>query len=267
MKGLPDIYWTLGKTALAEQFQYRAAMVIWLIGRVVQPVIYLAVWVVVAQAQGGRIGSFGVGDFAAYYIVIMMVEHFTFTWNMFEMEFRVRTGEFSPLLLQPLHPIHRDIARNISYKFLTTAVMLPTAAMLTLVYEPRLQIVPWSLLAFVGALFLSFLMRFFIEWSLALAAFWTTRVNAFNQMYFLALLFLCGRMAPLELMPPWVQQLAAVLPFRWMVSFPVELFLGRLTPDEALAGFAAQGLWLLLGWGLLGLVWGRGVKRYAAVGS
>ena len=145
--------------------------------------------------------------------------------------------------------------------------MLPTAAMLTLVYEPRLQIVPWSLLAFVGALFLSFLMRFFIEWSLALAAFWTTRVNAFNQMYFLALLFLCGRMAPLELMPPWVQQLAAVLPFRWMVSFPVELFLGRLTPDEALTGFAAQGLWLLLGWGLLGLVWGRGVKRSAAGGS
>ena len=106
-----------------------------------------------------------------------------------------------------------------------------------------------------------------IEWSLALAAFWTTRVNALNQMYFVALLFLCGRMAPLELMPDWVQTLASLLPFRWMVSFPVELFLGRLTVDQALNGFAAQGVWLLLGWGLLGLIWASGVKRYSAVGS
>ena len=164
MRGLPDIYWTLCKTALAEQFQYRVAMVIWLIGRVVQPVVYLTVWVIVARAQGGQVGSFTVADFAAYYIALMMVEHFTFTWNMFEMEFRVRSGEFSPLLLQPLHPLHRDIARNISYKFLTTAVMLPTAALLALVYEPDMQAVLWSLAAFVPALVLAFLMRFFIEW-------------------------------------------------------------------------------------------------------
>ena len=84
MSGLTGVYWTLIRTALAEQLQYRAAMVIWLIGRVVQPVIYLAVWTIVAQARGGTAGGYSVRDFAAYFIVVMMVEHVTFTWNMFE---------------------------------------------------------------------------------------------------------------------------------------------------------------------------------------
>ena len=55
--------------------------------------------------------------------------------------------------------------------------------------------------AFVPAILLAFVVRFFMEWTLALAAFWTTRVSALNQMYFMAALFFSGQIAPLELLP------------------------------------------------------------------
>ena len=42
-------------------------------------------------------------------------------------------------------------------------------------------------------------MRFFIEWALALVAFWTTRNEAFNQVYFLLGLFLTGRIAQVRI--------------------------------------------------------------------
>ena len=267
MRGLADIYSTLFRTDLALQFQYRAAMVIWLIGRVVEALVFLSVWTAVAHSQGGQVGGFTSGDFAAYYIAMMMVSHLTFTWFMYEFEYRVRTGAFSPLLLQPLHPIHRDIATNISYKFLTLVVMVPTAGLMVWVFDPVFNTPGWALLAFVPVIALAFLMRFFIEWALALVALWTTRTAAANQLYFAALLFLSGQMAPLALMPGWVQTLASLSPFRWMISFPVELILGRLTLQETLTGMAAQAAWLVLGWGILGLTWSRGMKRYAAVGS
>ena len=267
MRGLADIYATLFRTDLAVQFQYRAAMVIWLIGRVIEALVFLSVWTAVAHSQGGQVGGFTSADFAAYYITMMMVSHLTFTWFMFEFEYRVRTGAFSPLLLQPLHPIHRDIATNISYKFLTLVVMVPTAALMVWAFDPVFQTPSWALLAFVPVIALAFLMRFFIEWALALVALWTTRTAAANQLYFAALLFLSGQMAPLELMPEWVQTLASLSPFRWMVSFPVELILGRLTLQETMMGMTTQAVWLVLSWGILGLVWSRGMKRYTAVGS
>jgi len=267
VKSFLDIYATLFRTDAAVQLQYRAALVIWLIGLVVQPVIYLAVWLTVAQARGGQVGGFTGGDLAAYYIALMVINHLTFTWVMFEFEYRVRDGSFSPLLLQPLHPIHRDIVENLTYKLLTLVVTLPTAAVLALVFEPHFAPQPWALIAFVPALFLAFVVRFLVEWALALSAFWTTRVGALNQLYFAALLFLSGRMAPLELMPGWVQDLAALLPFRWMLAFPVELFLGRLSPEAAREGFAAQGAWVGLSLALMALVWKRGMKQYSAVGA
>ena len=166
-----------------------------------------------------------------------------------------------------LHPIHRDIVDNIAYKALTLTLTLPVACLLAWVFEPTFLWRAWSLAAFAPALVLSFLLRFMVEWSLALAAFWTTRVMAINEIYMGAGFFLSGQMAPLELMPGWVQTVAAALPFRWMVVFPVELLLGRLTPAQALHGFAIQIVWIGLAFGLVSLVWSRGVKRYAAVGS
>ena len=75
-------------------------------------------------------------------------------------------------------------------------------------------------LAFIPALLLAFLVRFLLEWTLALAAFWTTRVSAINQIYFVLMLFLSGQIAPLTLFPHWIQIVAAILPFRWMIGFP-----------------------------------------------
>ena len=122
-------------------------------------------------------------------------------------------------------------------------------------------------MAFVPALMLAFLLRFLLEWTLAPAAFWTTRVNAVNQVYFVATLFLSGQVAPLSLFPVPIQVAAAILPFRWMIGFPVELLLGRLTPIEALMGLAAQAVWLLLGLVLTRIVWRAGVRVYSAVGA
>jgi ABC-2 type transport system permease protein len=267
MKALADLYSTFMRITLAIQLQYRAELAIWLLGLVIQPVIYMVVWLTVAHAQGGQVGNYTSGQFAAYFIVMMMVNHLTFTWIMFEFEFRVRNGSFSPLLLQPVHPIHRDIADNISYKLLTMTLTTPICALLIWAFSPRFNTEPWMLAYFIPALVLAGFMRFFFEWCLALAAFWTTRVTALNQIYFAAQLFLAGRMAPLEMMPQWLQTAAAVSPFRWMLAFPVELLLGRLNQQQAFEGLMHQSFWLVLSFGLLHLVWRRAVRNYSAVGA
>jgi ABC-2 type transport system permease protein len=52
-----------------------------------------------------------------------------------------------------------------------------------------------------------------------------------------------------------------------MIAFPLDLLLGRLTPLEALTGFAAQAGWLMLSLVLVRLVWRAGARVYSAVGA
>ncbi len=267
MSALVDVYIQQFKTTIATQLQYRAALVIWLIGHILEPLIYLVVWSTVSRSSGGSAGGFTTAGFAAYFIVLMVVNHVTFSWIMFEYDYRVRHGTLSFALLRPIHPIHADIADNVSFKLITLPMMLLAAVILALAFRPTLHWMPWAMAAFVPALVLAFLVRFLVEWTLALAAFWTTRVSAINQMYFVVTLFLSGQVAPLSLFPFPLQVVASLLPFRWMIAFPVELLLGRLTPVEALTGFAAQGIWLALSLALLRIVWRAGVRIYSAVGA
>ncbi len=267
MRGLFDLYLAQFRTTIAVQLQYRAALIIWLIETILEPLIYMIVWSTVARAGQGSVADYAPRDFAAYYILFMLVNHITFTWIMWEFEFRVRQGYLSGLLLRPIHPIHRDIAENMTYKALTLTVMLPTAAVLTWLFDPAFQFSRRTISLFIVSVVLAFLMRFLLEWTLALAAFWTTRTSAINQMYYVVMMFLSGEIAPLALLPEPMQQVAHLLPFRWMLGFPVEIGLNRLTPVEIQHGILIQVVWIVLATGLMRFFWSRGLRRYSAVGA
>ena len=261
------LYRAFLRTALLEQIQYRASGAIWMIGSVLEPVVFLVVWSTVAKAQGGSVGGYGAHEFAAYYVVLLIVNHLTFSWTMHDFQFRIQFGSLSFDLLRPVHPIHGDIAANLAYKVVMLVVMLPALVILTIAFEPHFTPVAWSLAAFAPALFLAFLLRFLFEWTLALAAFWTTRVTAINQIYFSLLMFLAGRVAPIALLPLWLRNVAHDLPFYYMVGFPVELALGKVPSTDALVGFTTQLLWLTVVGAIIVIVWRRAAYRFAAVGS
>jgi len=267
VNGLAGVYRQQMKTSFAAMLQYRAALVIWLISQVLDPVIYLIVWTTVTAASGGEVGGYSRGDFAAYFLALMVINNITYSWIMHEYEYRVREGTLSAALLRPVHPIHADIADNLSSKMISTPMMLVLAIGLGFVFRPEIRLVPWALAAFIPAVALAFVLRFLIEWTLALAAFWTTRVSALNQTYYVALLFLSGQVAPLSLFPGFVQAIGLALPFRWMIAFPLDLLLGALTVGETLVGYAAQLVWIGVGLVLVRVAWRAGVRQYSAVGA
>jgi len=267
VNNLWDLYLQQFKTTFASMVQYRASLVIWMISHVLEPLVYLIVWSTVSLTGGGSVGDYTTRQFAGYFLVLMLVNHVTYTWIMYEFEYRVREGMFSVALLKPVHPIHSDIADNISSKLITLPMMIVVAVGLGFMFHPVIAPPVWALASAIPALVLAFMVRFLLEWTLAQSAFWTTRVGAINQIYFVLVLFLSGQIAPLTLFPKFVQIIAGVLPFRWMIGFPVELLLGRLSPEQAWAGIGAQLVWLLVGYALFRIVWRAGVRIYSAVGA
>jgi ABC-2 type transport system permease protein len=267
IQALLRLYAQQFRTTFASMVQYRASLFIWMISQVLEPLVYLIVWSTVANGSGGSVGGYSAQGFAAYYLALMLVNQATYTWIMWEYEYRVRQGLLSVALLKPVHPIHSDISDNLSSKVITLPILALVAGCLALIFHPTAAISLWAALSFIPALFLAFLVRFLLEWTLALSAFWTTRVNAINQVYFILMLFLAGQIAPLTLFPKWVQIVADILPFRWMLGFPVELVLGRLSPIQAVVGLAAQAVWLTISLVLISLVWRAGVRVYSAVGA
>lgn len=261
------LYRAFMKVSVLSNIQYRASGMIWMIGSILEPTIFLIVWSTVAESEGGSVGGFTAQEFAGYYITLMFVNHLTFTWIMEVFQFRIQFGQLSYELLRPIHPIHGDITDNIAYKIVQMIVMIPALTILIWLFDPVFNFETQAIIVAIPIVLLAFLIRFFLEWTLAMVAFWTTRVMAINQTYFAVMMFLSGRVAPIALMPVWIQSLAGVLPFYYVIAFPVEVITGRVTGMQIVDGVLVQFVWLGLALGLLALVWRRAVRNFSAVGG
>ena len=190
-------------TAVANNLAYRGAVGIWVLTSIIQPLVFIVVWRTVAGS--GSTGGYDGRQFVAYFLVMMVVDHLTFIWHMWEFEYRIRNGTFSPLLLRPVHPIHNDVCENLAYKLVGLVGILPAAVILALVFDADLTGTSvGSVLAFLPAVLLAMVLRFLVEWCVALSAFWLTKVSAMNAVFFSLFTFLGGQFAPLAVLPGWM---------------------------------------------------------------
>jgi ABC-2 type transport system permease protein len=265
LRGLFDVYVQEARIAIAEQIQYRAANYFYMLGMVTEPVIYLIVWSTVAIQQGGSVGGYTPGQFAAYYIVWTLVRNINIVFTPYGWEERIREGRLSAQLLRPLFPIVEDLGFFLGWKPVVVLLWLPIAAFLALVFRPELNPSLLQVGVFAVSLLGAYLIRSLNQSSLGMVTFWTTRVGPIFQLYIAAELLLSGRLVPLSLMPVWVQQLANLLPFRWTFGFPIEALVGHLSDQQLFTGLLFQLFWVVFGAILIRTVWHFAIRRYSAV--
>lgn len=257
------------RLSLAVMFQYRVEILIWAVWSLVYPAIGIAMWgAAVAGREGGpNIHGYGSGEFAAYFLLTMIVGHLCTAWDVYEMGHSVRSGAMSPHLLRPMLPVWGSLADNIAFKALTTVVMAPIWVFVAIVADPIFTATPQHLLIGVPVLLLAMALNFLWGYVAAMSAFWITRTDAVGELWMGCSLFLGGRIGPMAVLPGQIQWIATVLPFKWVIWFPSATLTGQLSLEDVVRGLYWQLGWLILGIIAFHVVWHFGIKRYSAVGA
>jgi len=138
---------------------------------------------------------------------------------------------------------------------------------LAIVLRPELNATPTQVVLFFVALTGAWLLRFFWGLWLACLAFWATRADALLALQDALIFLLAGVVAPVALLPGALQTIAHMLPFYYMVGFPVEVLTGQIATENVLTGFIIQAAWLIVAVLLYRVVWRSGLKRYSAIGG
>ncbi len=249
----------------SDALTYRGELLIWVLTGAL-PLVMLAVWRSVGSAEG--VGGFSGDEFVAYYVSALAIRQLTGVWIIWDMEREIRLGELSPHLLRPYHPLLRYLALALSDKPLRLLMVLPIIGGALLLAPGALpEPGPLSLAALAPAIMLAFLIYFCNQCCIGLLSFWWTQVLAVQDFWFGLYAFASGYLVPLDLLPAPVTQVLALLPFRAMLGFPIDLVLGRLTPAQIVIGLGLQLFWLAVLFGLMVLLWRRGLRRYGAVGA
>jgi ABC-2 type transport system permease protein len=258
-------YPTLLRIGLAEAVAYRAEMVVWML-TTTMPLVSLALWSAVAAE--GPVGRFDQRRFGAYFLATLVVRQLTGSWLVWEMNQEIKSGRLSQRLLRPIHPLVAYSAENLSALPLRAALCAPIALITLAVIEPAaVPHTPGGIVLVMAALVGAWAINFFTMALIGSLAFFLESSTAIFEIWIVVFGLLSGYLVPLELFPGWLQRVAAVLPFRYTVAFPVEAMLGMMPPGAALGSLAVQWLYVFACAGATLLVWRAGIKRFAAFGG
>lgn len=257
--------WALIKNTWLSWLQHRGFFFLLAFGWMIPPLIYLFVWSTAAGA--GTVGGMTRGQFVAYYLTMILVNQLTYSQTNWTVGDVIRYGGMNSLLLRPLSPVFNTLSSELAGKVVYMIFVIPVTAALALVLRPELTITLEQILAFVPALIIAWALRFLWGYALALLAFWATRADALLAVQDALVFLLAGQVAPAMLLPGILQTIAALLPFRYMLGFPVEVLTDSLTASQLLTGFAFQAGWMIIAFLFFLGMWREGVKRYSAIGG
>ena len=262
------IFQRLWQVNWAEQWQYRANLIMYLLYWLVSPIIYLAVWTSIANAKGS-VNGFTANDFVTYYMTLLVVDQITSNIVIHTFAYKVQDGSLSGELIRPIHPMLTNaLVNNIAFKALTLMGFIPVWIVLFFLYKPEYSGVTLTgILLAIPAMLIGFLVGFLLSAAITSLSFWTTRVYSIHEFYYALQLLFSGQFVPLPLMPKLVQDIAQYLPFQLLIYFPIQIILGKLSSPQIIQGYVVGAVWLVVAISGFSWIWRSGVKRYSAVGA
>lgn len=258
-------YPALLRRSLGSMLEYRASIFIWMLTNVM-PLVMLAVWY--SLAEDGSIAGYSQTDFVSYYLLLTFIRQLTNAWVIWELDYEIRHGDLSVKLLHPLNPIHEYISSHITDKIMGLAVLIPLGLAAWLIFPSiHYDLTPLNFALMVVAMSAAWLIRFLSQFCIGLLAFWISEATTLNDIWYAISMMLGGIVAPLGLFPAPVQAVANYLPFRYMLSFPVEVVSARLSLDELAIGLGTMFFWVIVMVVLCRWLWSKGIRQFSAFGA
>jgi ABC-2 type transport system permease protein len=260
------VFRALVSREITMTLHYRWWLAMMQVSNLIVPAITLLVWqgAISLGAQPPVSERF----LTTYLVLVSMVGLLTSSWTSSFLATSIRLGGVSSWLVRPCSTHLASLANNVAEKLVKLVLMVPMVGVLALLFRNDIALPgrPLQWFLFTVSIVLAAGISFCLDVIIGSLTFWLDDIAAIDRLRTLLARTLSGAVIPLVLFPAAVQGFLAVQPFRFMVSFPLEVLLGEPS-GGLLLGFAAQLAWFV---GLLGGaagVWRLGLRSYQGAGA
>lgn len=255
------------KQSIQYYLTHRGRVVIWVLtdslSFLIMPFVWLAVY-----ADRDMIAGFSRADIVTYFIIIILIKLVSDSHISSSLREDVLDGRLNIFLVRPANFIFSRFLHEAGYKLFSAFLYVPIIVIISLLFRQYL-VFPQNILQvilFLISLILAFLLSSAFQFIIGFACFWIGNNSGPMQLNHLADLVFSGRIAPLVFFPAVLQSIASFLPFQYISYFPAQIYLGQIGSEEMIYSFLKAITWILFIWGIVYVMWRRGLKKYEGIG-
>jgi ABC-2 type transport system permease protein len=232
----------------------------------------LYVWRTIYEGKGpgSTVGDYSLVEMISYYLIVTIVDALTaVNEDDWQIATDIKDGNVSQFLLKPIDYLTYRLCLFFSGR-LTYIAMAAVPLALFILYLHNYFVLPknWTALGFfLVSTTLTALLQFFMSYTMAMLAFWVLEVSTFIFILFAFEYIASGHLFPLDILPRSIEQVLYYSPFPYQLFFPVSIYMGKTTGVELMRGFVIQGCWVFIAYVMARFAWGRGIRKYSAVGA
>ncbi|MBI4370319.1 MAG: ABC-2 family transporter protein [Elusimicrobia bacterium] len=262
-------YWAVFSMNLQHQLERRLSLAMERLRSLALVLSLYYLWSALLDDPSRQFLGYSREQMLTYVLGLALLRSLVLTNRAFDLTWEIARGRLSFLMLRPISVYGHQFALDASDKMTRLASAIVEVALLVLLLEARLS-APRHPIAIVWAAMaatLALLLFFFISMALATSGFWSAESVGFLWAASLVMEFCSGAFFPLDVLPDLGRRVLMLSPFPYLVYFPLNLYLERLTAGEMIQGFIILAFWLLA----IGLIsrrlWDIGLRDYDAEGA
>jgi ABC-2 type transport system permease protein len=250
--------------------EYRINFLLSLVSAVYPIIIQSFMWTAIYQSSTEAVVyGYTYRQMMAYTFLAGLVARMVRTGFEYEIMEDIKNGKFSQFLVQPLGYFPYRLSAFLGQKLpnlgMVLGVMVLVLLGLNTVWGVTVEF--YRVLAFLITLALAVVLNFVIFYCISAVAFWIVEIGFLFEGIRIVIILLSGGIFPLEVFGARFVQVMSLLPFKYTVSFPINVLNGKVDPGEMALGVVMQGLWIVACLALANFLWRWGGRRYVAVGG
>lgn len=259
------------KISWHQEITYKLNFLLWRLRNLFQIFLLFFLWDSVFADPNKQLFGYDRTKILTYVFGIVVIKAIVNSGKATEVAGEIARGDLSKFLTKPISYIKYWFIRDLSVKSLNLIFASFEIAILYLLLKP--QIFLQTNVMLLGTFGLSLLLAvglFFILLILsAMVAFWIPEAIWPAQYIIIAVLaeLFSGAVFPIDILPNLYQKLLYATPFPYILFFPLQVYLGKLTTLEVGRGILISGFWLIALYFLLQKIWNRGLQIYRAEGD
>lgn len=263
-------YLQIFKISFAQEFAYKVNFIMWRVRNIIQIFITYFLWSAVFIDPQTSIFGYNQTKILTYVFAIILIKSLVFSARSVDVPQEISEGSLSNYLIRPMAYFKYWFTRDLSSKALNFAFSIVEFIFLVFVFRPPLFVqdnVLFLLLFLITVLVANYLI-FVIRFIVTSVTFWVPELAWGGQFLFMVIIteFLSGSIFPLDIFPAVWQKVFYYTPFPYLIFFPLQVYLGKISFLVILQGIMISIVWSFGLSFLLKSVWQKGLKAYDAVG-